>query len=151
MELWNRVPAPQRPTQDVPADVVPADVHVAEGIVKSIVCEDKKMAVTLEQGGQALTFREPYYVLGFSDTFWPGGDHITPCFHNIGVRAVIHYKAASDKTYAGDGVSVGLREDLPPGQNPPAPSSSTPGSSTPGSSTPGPAAPIAGASTAPHQ
>jgi hypothetical protein len=107
-----------RPAETIPADVLGAGVHIAEGAVKSVVCEDHKMAVTLEQSGQVLTFRQPRYVLGVSDTFWEGQDHFTPCFHNIGVRGVVRYKAAADKSYAGDIVSLGFRDDFPPGPSP---------------------------------
>jgi tetratricopeptide (TPR) repeat protein len=118
IELWSKVPADKRPVQSLPDVVVASDVHIAEGTVKSVLCGDKKIAVTLEQGGQVLTFRQPHYALGFSDTFWEGSDHFTPCFHNVGARAVVRYKAAADKSYAGDIVSLAFRDDLPPAPSP---------------------------------
>jgi tetratricopeptide (TPR) repeat protein len=116
MELWNKVPASQRPAETVPAEVLGADVHIAEGVVKSVVCEDHKMV--LEQSGQVPTFQQPRYSLGFSDAFWEGHNHFTPCFHNIGVRGVVRYEAAANKSYAGDIVSLGFRDDFPPGPSP---------------------------------
>ena len=50
---------------------------------------------------------------GFSDTLWFGEDHFTPCYHTVGLRAVVQYKQATDKAYAGDVVSFGFRDDLP--------------------------------------
>lgn len=49
----------------------------------------------------------------YSDTFWWGRDHFTPCFHVAGMRAVVQYKPGVDKAYAGDLASVGFRDDLP--------------------------------------
>lgn len=122
MELWNKVPADKRPAESLPDVVLAPDVHIAEGPVRSVLCEDRKMAVTLEQSGQALSFQQPHYALGFSDTFWEGGDHFTPCFHNVGVRAVVRYKPVTGKTYTGDIVSLSFRDDLPPGPGPTPPS-----------------------------
>jgi hypothetical protein len=65
-----------------------------------------------------MTFRYQKGTMGFSDTFWEGSDHFTPCYHTIGVRAVVRYKTASDKSYTGDTVSVGFRDDLRPSQSP---------------------------------
>jgi tetratricopeptide (TPR) repeat protein len=113
MELWSQVPAAQRPVEDLPVEIVVPDVHIAEGLVKSVACDDKGIIVTLEQAGQTLTFHARG-MMGYSDTFWEGHDHFTPCFHNVGARGVIRYKTASDKSFTGDALSIGFRDDLPP-------------------------------------
>jgi tetratricopeptide (TPR) repeat protein len=118
LELWDKVPASQRPAEGPPAEPVGDDVRSAEGAVRSVSCDDRGGALTLEQGSQVLTFRYENGIMGFSDTFWEGNDHFTPCYHMTGVRAVVRYKPASNKSYAGDTVSIGFRDDLPASQNP---------------------------------
>lgn len=114
VELWNMVPVAKRPAQG-PAEVAARqDVSSAEGIVKSVACGDHSMTMTLERGGAPLTFRIPDGAAGgFSDTLWFGEDHFTPCYHTTGLRAVVQYKPAADKSYAGDVVFFGFRDDLP--------------------------------------
>lgn len=113
LELWGKVTASQRPAEGPPAEPVGDDVRSAEGAVRSVSCDDRGAALTLDQGGQVLTFRYEKGMMGFSDTFWEGSDHFTPCYHTIGVRAVVRYKPASNKSYTGDTVSIGFRDDLP--------------------------------------
>ncbi|MFY9560508.1 MAG: DUF1570 domain-containing protein [Terriglobales bacterium] len=117
MEIWGGVPTAQRPA-DAPPDAPTGDWHTAEGIVKSTSCDDRSFTLTLEQAGQTLTFHSKAAVIGFSDTLWFGRDHFTPCFHVTGLRAAVRYKPASDKSYTGDVVTLGFRDDLPPAQNP---------------------------------
>ncbi len=113
MELWNLVPAGKRPAQG-PAEIAERhDISSAEGIVKSVACGDHSMAMTLEQGGQTLTFHVQQAGGGFSDTLWFGEDHFTPCYHTTGLRAVVQFKPAADKSYTGDVVFFGFRDDLP--------------------------------------
>ena len=50
--------------------------------------------------------------MGFSDTLWVGRDHFTPCFHVDGLRAVARYKVSADKSYTGDMVILGFRDNL---------------------------------------
>jgi len=115
IELWNLVPAGKRPPQG-PAEIAEKrDVNRVEGIVNSVTCHEDDMTLTLEQGGQPLSFRVQHNAAGgFSDTLWFGEDHFTPCYHTIGLRAVVQYKPAADKSYAGDVVFFGFRDDLPP-------------------------------------
>jgi tetratricopeptide (TPR) repeat protein len=113
MELWNLVPAGKRPAQG-PAEIAERhDVNSAKGIVKSVACGEHGMTMTLEQGGQTLTFRVQQAAGGFSDTLWFGEDHFTPCYHTTGLRAVVQFKPAADKSYTGDVVFFGFRDDLP--------------------------------------
>ena len=78
------------------------------------------MTVTVNQGEQPLTFHVHGAQLGFSDTLWFGRDHFTACYHTTGLRAVVRYKPAADKSYTGDAVSLGFRDDLPAVQPSPA-------------------------------
>jgi len=113
MELWNLVPVAKRPAQG-PAEIkARPNVSSAEGIVKSVACGENSMTMTLEQGGQPRSFHIQSASGGFSDTLWFGEDHFTPCYHTTGLRAVVQYKPAADKSYAGDVVAFGFRDDLP--------------------------------------
>lgn len=113
MELWNLVPAGKRPAQG-PAEIAERhDVSRAEGVVKAVTCHEDDVTMTLEQAGQPLTFRVQHNAAGgFSDTLWFGEDHFTPCYHTVGLRAVVQYKPAADKSYTGDVVFFGFRDDL---------------------------------------
>jgi tetratricopeptide (TPR) repeat protein len=113
MELWNLVPAAQRPAQIPKETPAGQDVSSAEGTVKSVACADHNTVITLEQGGQSLTFHIQNASGGFSDTLWFGEDHFTPCYHTTGLRAVVRYKPATDKSYTGDVAFFGFRDDLP--------------------------------------
>lgn len=113
MELWNSIPSAQRSAATVPDSPAASDMS-AEGTIKSVSCADPFMTLTIDQAGQPLTFRYDFHhgMLGFSDTFWVG-PHFTPCFHTLGVRAVVRYKPAADKSLAGDAMNIGFRDDLP--------------------------------------
>jgi tetratricopeptide (TPR) repeat protein len=112
LELWDKVPASQRPQEGPPLQATIGDLSVAEGTVKSTSCADRAITLILEQSGQVMTFHSRG-MMGYSDTFWEGHDHFTACYHHNGVRAVVRYKPAPDKTYTGDAFSVGFRDDLP--------------------------------------
>jgi len=113
MELWNRVPPDRRPAE-APTDAPSPDVRSAEGIVKSVSCDPNLLTLTLDHAGQPLVFKIKNALGGFSDTLWFGRDHFTPCYHVIGLRAVVRYKSGADKSMVGDVVSWGYRDDLPP-------------------------------------
>lgn len=113
MELWNLVPVTKRPEQG-PVEIAAGNgVSSAEGIVKSVACDEHNMTMALEQGGKIFTFRIQQAAGGFSDTLWFGEDHFTPCYHTTGLRAVVQYKPVADKSYTGDVVFFGFRDDLP--------------------------------------
>jgi tetratricopeptide (TPR) repeat protein len=114
MELWNLVPAAKRPAEG-PTQIALGrnNISSAEGIVKSVACGEHSLTITLEQAGQSLTFHIQNASGGFSDTLWFGEDHFTPCYHTTGLRAVVQYKPAPDKSYTGDALSYGFRDDLP--------------------------------------
>ena len=116
VELWNNIPVAQRPAGTVISDVVPKDTQLIEGKVKSVTCapQEQDWAFVLDQGGRPLTFhRKGGYIAGFSDTIWYGTDHFSLCHHLEGMRAILHYHAPSDATYAGDVAEIEIRDDLP--------------------------------------
>ncbi len=117
MELWNRVPPPQRPAE-APSDTPLGDLRSAEGTVRSVSCEPNLLTLTLDQAGQPLIFKIKGALGGFSDTLWFGEEHFTPCYHVTGLRAVVRYKLAADKSSPGDVVSWGFRDDLPTARPP---------------------------------
>jgi tetratricopeptide (TPR) repeat protein len=114
MELWNLIPESKRPPQGPAQTSAKHDVSSAQGIVKSITCGEQKTTMVLEQAdGQALTFRVSGKTSGgFADTLWFGEDHFTPCYHTTGLRAAVEYRPATDKSYAGDALFFGFRNDL---------------------------------------
>ena len=111
MELWNRVPPARRPAE-APVDVVAPNLQSVEGTVKSVACEPNLWTLTLDRGGQPLIFKIKTPVGGFSDTLWFGG-HFNRCYHVAGLRAVVRYKPAADKSAPDEVVSWGFRDDLP--------------------------------------
>jgi tetratricopeptide (TPR) repeat protein len=69
VELWNSVPAEQRPAGVVAFEPAPKDTQVVEGKLKSVACADKDQdwALVLDQGGSLLTFyRKSGFATGFS-------------------------------------------------------------------------------------
>jgi tetratricopeptide (TPR) repeat protein len=116
VELWNSVPADQRPAGESIIEMLPSDTQTADGSVKSVSCSDQEQGWTfvLNHKPQALTFhRKGGFVSGYSDTLWYGGDHFTLCHHLEGLRAVVRYKKPADATYAGDVAEIEIRDDLP--------------------------------------
>ncbi len=115
MELWSEIPAEKRPANAPVDPPLEKDVSRAEGLVKSVECRDDKTTIVLERASQPpLTFNIHHASGGFSDMLWVGEDHFTPCYHTVGLRAVILYKPATDKAYSGDAVLYGFRDDLAP-------------------------------------
>jgi tetratricopeptide (TPR) repeat protein len=119
LELWNKVPQGQRPAETLVADKEPEDVKKLEGTVASVECKDdgkeRSLTMTVQSSGQAWTFRENAHgmKMGFSDTLWYGRDHFSLCHHVDGMRAIVKYKATSDKGYAGELYELQLRVDAP--------------------------------------
>ena len=116
VELWNSIPVAQRPNVPSIVEISPPDTQAIEGKVKSVTCApgDQGMAFVLDQNGTAMTFhRKGGFTAGFSDTIWYGSDHFSLCHHLEGMRAIVHYRAPADATYAGDAVEFEIRDDLP--------------------------------------
>lgn len=116
VELWNSVPAAQRPAGESLVEIVPKDTQTIEGTVKSVTCadQDQAWAFVVNRDGKALTFhRKGGFAAGYSDTLWYGGDHFNLCHHLEGLRAVVRYHKPADATYAGDVAEIEIRDDLP--------------------------------------
>jgi tetratricopeptide (TPR) repeat protein len=116
VELWNDVPASQRPAGDSLVETAPTGTQTVEGKVKSVTCgeQDQGWSFLLDHDGQALTFhRKGGFAAGYSDTLWNGGDHFSLCHHIEGLRAIIRFHNAADASYAGDVAEIEIRDDLP--------------------------------------
>jgi Tfp pilus assembly protein PilF len=114
--LWNRIPAASRTADAILIDEVEEQSQAAEGKMLSIACGEKnKNEVTLLRGDDLLVFKSKgRQMIGYSDTLWYGSDHFSLCHHVEGMHAVIRYRPAVSKDYAGDWLSIELRDELPP-------------------------------------
>ena len=112
MELWEKVPPSDRHTNEPIPVPIDAKWQVAQGTVKSVVCNGSAYSITLDVDGKAETFKSSGFPVGFSDTLWVGADHFSPCFHVQGLRAMVRYNPTKDQSYAGDLVYAGFRDDL---------------------------------------
>jgi Tfp pilus assembly protein PilF len=116
VELWNAVPAEQRPESDPPSDELPKETFSLDGHITTLKCGDKDVQpdLTLTRDGKAFPFHmKGPFSAGFSDTIWYGEDHFSLCHHLLGMRAVIRYKASTDRAYAGDVSEIEIRDELP--------------------------------------
>ena len=122
IELWNQIPLSARQNEaPMLPDSVPeissaegtVKVSSAEGIVKEVACNGSDFAITLDVDGRPETFKSKGFPVGFSDTLWVGRDHFTPCFHVVGMRALVRYRPAENNAYVGDLVYAGFRDNLP--------------------------------------
>jgi hypothetical protein len=112
VELWNSVPAEQRPAGDQPAEMTSKDVQTVSGTVRSVRCGEN-FELVINRDGHPLTFhRKGGYPIGFADTLWYRGDS-NLCHHCEGTRAVVHYYASTNASYTGDLAEVDIRDDLP--------------------------------------
>lgn len=119
LELWNSVPAAQRPAGKPATDPLVAGTKIAEGTVKSVHCgnrqekEEPRYMLVIEQGGRELSFQtKSAFSAGHSDTLWWGRDHFSLCRHLEGLRAVVRYKPSSEPNSAGELARLGLRDDF---------------------------------------
>jgi Tfp pilus assembly protein PilF len=114
--LWNRTPVASRPADATVVEEVAEQSQAAEGKVLSLSCHEKdKREVTLQRGDDLLVFKSKgSQMIGYSDTLWYGSDHFSLCHHVEGMHAVIRYRPAVSKEYAGDWMSIELRDELPP-------------------------------------
>jgi tetratricopeptide (TPR) repeat protein len=114
--LWNRIPAASRPADAVVVEEVEEQSQAAEGKLRSLSCGEKgKNEVTLQRGDDTMLFKSKgRQMIGYSDTLWYGSDHFSLCHHVEGMHAIIRYRPAVSKGYAGDWLSIELRDELPP-------------------------------------
>jgi hypothetical protein len=115
--LWNRIPTASRPADAIVIEEVEEQSQAAEGKMRSWSCDERsKNEVTLQHGDDLMVFKNKgRQMVGYSDTLWYGSDHFSLCHHVEGMHAVIHYRPAVSKEYAGDWLSIELRDELPPG------------------------------------
>jgi tetratricopeptide (TPR) repeat protein len=114
--LWNRVPVESRPADAVVIEEVDEQSQAAEGKLQSVSCDEKgKNEITLQRGEDVLRFKSKgRQMIGYSDTLWYGSDHFGLCHHVEGMHAVVRYRPSVSKDYAGDWLSIELRDELPP-------------------------------------
>jgi tetratricopeptide (TPR) repeat protein len=114
--LWNRIPVASRPADAIVVEEVAEQSQAAEGKMRSITCEEKSNnEVTLQRGDDLMVFKSKgRQMIGYSDTLWYGSDHFSLCHHVEGMHAVVRYRPAVTKEYAGDWLSIELRDELPP-------------------------------------
>jgi tetratricopeptide (TPR) repeat protein len=114
--LWYRIPAASRPADAVVVEEVAEQSQATEGKILSWSCDEKaKNEVTLQRGDDLMVFKNKgRQMIGYSDTLWYGGDHFSICHHVEGMHAVVRYRPPVSKDYAGDWLSIELRDDLPP-------------------------------------
>lgn len=120
IELWNRIPAAQRPAGESIAETPLKDIKSITGTVQSVTCAapGQPWTLVLSHDGKPMTFHtKGFFGFGFSDTLWWGEDHFSTCRHFEGKRAIVQYRppadAKDDAAYAGDVVEIGVRDDLP--------------------------------------
>lgn len=117
VDLWNRIPAADRPAGAVVNDPPLAlGLRTLTGTVKSVTCSDnpKEYTIAIDDDGTTLSFRgTDGFTGGFSDTLWYGEDHFNFCHHLDGLRAVVRYRTPSSTGYAGDVAEVDVRDSFP--------------------------------------
>lgn len=117
VELWNAIPAAQRPENVQLAEAAPEGATTVRGRIKSVTCGDKdhpSVTMVIEHDGQPLSFLgKGRWRTGFSDTLWYGEDHFGLCHHVVGLQAIIGYRPSTDKSYIGDLEQVEIRDDFP--------------------------------------
>lgn len=116
LELWDAVPAPQRPADVSFAEPLVTGVQRMDGHVVSMACPAQAgdWVYTISNGDKTSTFRHKGgFAAGFTDTIWYGADHFNLCHHLEGMRAVVRYKAPADSTYAGDITEIEVRDEAP--------------------------------------
>jgi len=113
--LWNRVPPASRPPDAVVVEEVQEQSQAAEGMIIAVTCGEKNdREVTLRRGDEHLVFKsQGRQMTGFSDTLWYGADHFNLCYHVAGMHAVVRYRPPVGNEYAGDWLSIELRNELP--------------------------------------
>jgi len=114
--IWNRIPAASRPPDAVVVEEVEEQSQAAEGTLHSVNCEEKgKREITLEHDDKFMVFESKgRQMVGYSDTIWYGADHFNLCHHINGMHAVVRYRPPVGAEYAGDWLSLELRDELPP-------------------------------------
>lgn len=115
VELWDAVPADQRPFSEPIIRTAPKDTETIEGTVVSVTCNDLNQVTifVVSHDDHTLKFHGKGDIpFGSSDTIWFGPDHISLCGRLEGMRALVHYKPASNGGYAGNIAEIEIRNDV---------------------------------------
>lgn len=82
-----------------------------EGRITSVSCRGKAMDLQLDVAVYTLALHSNNYVeVGFKTAGWKPPDDFNPCMHLKGQRAIIIYTALQGKSYAGEILSIELRQ-----------------------------------------
>ncbi len=114
VDLWNSIPAKQKPSGASLAEEIPSGARTIAGLVRATNCHDLGLIV-LEHDGNPLTYRfSDVSIIGIPDTLWYGPDHFSRCHNLEGMSAVVRYAEPKDSSYQGDITELELRDPLPP-------------------------------------
>jgi tetratricopeptide (TPR) repeat protein len=115
VSLWNQIPVDSRPADTELKEEVPEQSQTVEGTLRTVSCGEKgKVDLVLQHGDELLSFRsQGRHMVGYSDTLWYGSDHFNVCHHVEGMHALIRYRPPVTNEYAGDWLSLELRDELP--------------------------------------
>jgi tetratricopeptide (TPR) repeat protein len=116
VELLNQVPAEKRGEIVTAIVESPGETKLAAGTLSSLTCGERGAGATVvieNQNGKHSFHSKGFQMVGYSDTVWYGSDHFTLCHHLDGLRAIVRYKASTEKESEGDWVELMLRQDLP--------------------------------------
>ena len=132
IDLWNAVPAAQRPATAPQPERLMSEEHssrptvaatfIMDGKIRSLKCADKAknqdFEVTLDSRGQTATFRgasKSNWSSSFSDTFWFQGAPFSVCYHMVGMAATVRYASTPGGEHTGDLGRLDIREGFPRG------------------------------------
>ncbi len=116
VDLWNSVPAANRPEGVTLEDQLPPNTQTAKGTVKSVTCGGvgQESVLVLDRDGQAMSFKtKGGLMIGMPDTLWYGSDHFSLCHNLAGMHAVVRYRPGSDPGVAGDLAEIEIRDPVP--------------------------------------
>ena len=84
--------------------------HTAKGILRSVQCSyPSVITLGIEQGGKTVSlYSNNYYKIDFSATNYTPASNFNPCKGMEGMRALVEYAEVSDKTIAGQILSIEL-------------------------------------------
>lgn len=82
-----------------------------EGWISSVTCRGKTLDLQVDIAGYRLLLHSSnYFEMGFNTAGWAPPTDFNPCVHLKGRRAVIIYTAVKDKRYAGEILSIEIRQ-----------------------------------------
>jgi hypothetical protein len=98
----------------------PGQHQISRGVLVSTACGDKDLGTKLvlqNSNGRQTFCSATLHRVGYSDTFFWGRDHYTPCRHLNGLRGIVRYKRDTARGTAGEWLELDLWHDLPPAQS----------------------------------